>query len=155
MKTRMLFLALGLLYCNGISQDLEPLGWPLIEVYIGTTGLNAGERVHYTLEAVGSVWEGGPFVGTPYILTNNYQFARYPANSGYVGNSTFSSTTKDWLGFSFIPSRWPGVDLFSYGVYKLKVYPRNATLFLDYRDNRYGSYTGCPQCADIWIKYDA
>lgn len=143
------------------SQEENELDFGVGEIYVGTRGLNLNEQVSYKMDAVGSLWGGGPldFPPSPYILnpTNpSYRNATASRDSiQFFPNTIFS--LYNWPYFRMIALDGPlNINSFGYGVYKFYIEQYSAYFYIDYRDNNYFFYNNCPggNCNDIWVKYE-
>ena len=167
----MCILLLVLISEQTYSQEESPAGFGVGEIYVGTRGLSPNEQVSYKMEAVGSLWGGGPLITNPptYFLnpTNpSYITARIPRDpSKFLRNTIFTNSRTDrgdttWHFFRMIVSHdtYGGgyAGSFGYGLYKFYVEQYSAYFYIDYRDANYSFYSNCPggECNDIWVKYE-
>ena len=122
-----------------------------VEIYLGTEGVvPASKKITFYMMAQSTVWGGTKGPPKEYWITDKFDKLNYtpPTN-----NNNYSY----WSGFDFALSSTvpPFYDIFGCGLYKIVSSENpNYYFYIDYRDTRYGSYTGSiGHNADIWIKY--
>lgn len=133
-------------YCFSFAE--EEAAWKQVEIYMFTRDLQINETIQYKMEAQDTVWKDGN-------ITDAYNEAFYPP-SGTVGNTEDGSNSYNVAGFNFMGNQFEIWGNFANGLYKMSVVGRNDWFTIDYRDDRYTTYspaTGHPQ--DIWIRYSS
>ena len=120
-----------------------------IELYIGI--VNASANITFTMTAESVVWAANRWFEDDFLISDEYNTSQWTAD--------YTLTSVDsWEGWHFVTSQGSLFPVYAYGLYKFSMDQYNY-FYLDYRDDRYGNYSGFGEPfgheIDLWIKYDA
>lgn len=149
MKT--IYVIIVFLFIYSFTSAQEVLDSPLIEIFtlVEDFSPNPTGSYSFTLSAIGTAWKA--------INTSSQYYYEYDISNEVLGGTVYliiNAPYYQYTGYNFSPWGDHSYPEFGFGLYKLQSSTSNY-FYLDYRDTRYGFYTGCTgHCADIWVKYD-
>jgi len=124
---------------------------PAVEIFLGLENASVSHTIN--MNSFGAVF------GYTYNGNHSYEITNYYDHLDYEAPPNLSEG--NWAGFDFVFSSTspPTFDIYGFGFYKVTIDEGTSYFYLDYRDQRYGSYELYPppsygHDADIWIKYD-